>query len=228
MNKKRTKCNSSPLNSSTPQAIKLKKTSTSIMKSKIERQESISVNAGILIKQIENYFDNDNISVINLFPSVCGSYDSLVCQMISQYGINNGDTLHQFNDPLISINWRLLTAKSSGKTISDDNEFLEEFIEFYEKNFTTKKEITNILLSQLLLWLSWLDNPTDFFNKKNWLNGIVDKLLKILKSKPKDPKVQLQVTNNLILFISPLTISLEPINCSSLFGVSHCWSSCSE
>ena len=133
---------------------------------------------------------------IKIVPSVCTRYDLYVAQRLLIYPDNNW--INGFETSrILHLSWDLAKCDAAGLYFVEQPELLETFSKYYNETFSKlfdESESRHInfhsnCLQELLLWISWLDSPIDFFRGNGWLEDTVSRLLEVLRQRQKDSKV---------------------------------------
>ena len=186
---------------STPHVIKQRRISSSKRKIALSKRNDFSGKENDLVGLCEKFIASnsvlEDICNFRLYPVICNRYDLYLSQRLSSFkeisfqGINK-IIYSQTPSTAPFLSWCLSACDGDGSSFEDsdlsesfDNYFTKTFMDFSMKDF----EVSHSSLSELLLWLSWMDDPIEYFKERKWTSNIVNILLNILKSKPKEPKV---------------------------------------
>ena len=163
-----------------------------------------------LIQSIIAFTDGkDSKFDTQLCPLDCNRYDLYIVQRLSTYKRINVDEINESNR-LGKIAIALVYFDLDEVVYEDNYNFAKTFNTFYldvlhddiRKSAVppTSLIISPEKLRELLVWLSWLRSPAEYFSDRDWLEDCVSYLVLILKTKPKEPHV------SLLLYIITLLI----------------------
>jgi len=157
-----------------------------ISKVVIVNQENSLLSEVISILNKEKFKEIQYTDDISFRPYPSNFYDLHLCQRY----LSMANIEFQLKNPALPLTYRLAKLDANGKSLLDDSIISKGFFSTITKWVEDGFDMDFAVVSETLIWLSWLDDPINVLKERDLMEPLVSKILLLLKNKPKDPKVR--------------------------------------